>query len=78
MCATVPCDLTYWPNDLKITRGSVAQMQATALNAAFRSVRLMTTCCSTNLLVHHPAYKDNVVMAHRECLVDATLPRTGA
>ena len=73
MCETVPCDLTYWPNDLQIIKGA-DKLEACALNATWRSCRLIATCCSSSLLVNHPAYNGTVVMAYKESLVNATLP----
>ena len=73
VCETVPCDLTYWPNDLEVVRGG-DKLEACALNARFRSCRVFATCCNTGLLVDHPAYKGAVVMAYRECTVDGELP----
>ena len=73
MCETLPCNLTYWPNDLQIIRGA-DKLEACALNAAWRSCRLIATCCSSSLLVNHPAYNGTVVMAYKEALVNATLP----
>ena len=73
VCQTVPCDLTYWPNDLEVVKGA-DQLEACALNSAWRSCRLISTCCSTPLLVDHPSYKGTVVMAYKETLVDADLP----
>ena len=75
-CATVPCDLTYWPNDLELVRGDAADLQACALNGCFRSLRLCCRACSTNLLVDHPAYQHHVVMTYAEGLVGAALPPT--
>jgi hypothetical protein len=68
--------LVDWPNDLELVSGTTEQLEATALNHAFRSCRLMSKCCSTIMLVTHPAYRDNVVMAYAECLVGASLPPT--
>jgi hypothetical protein len=73
VCETVPCDLTYWPNDLRVVKGA-DKLEACALNSAWRSCRLIAICCSSSLLVNHPAYKGTVVMAYKESLVRATLP----
>ena len=73
MCRTLPCDLTYWPNDLEIIKGA-DRLEACALNSAWRSCRLVASCCFSSLLVDHPAYKGAVVMAYKESLVNATLP----
>lgn len=67
VCETIPCDLTYWANDLELVRGK-GQLRATALDDVYRSVRLVCESCSSNLLVDHPAYKKKVCMAYREAL----------
>ena len=72
-CETVPCDLTYWANDLEVVKGA-EHLQACGLNVAFRSCRVFAGCCFTQLLVDHPAYKSHVVMAYSETLVNHTLP----
>jgi hypothetical protein len=72
---TLPCDLTYWANDLVVVKGN-SKLQATALGATYLSTRVTAICCNTNLLVDHPGYGGNVVMTLREVLVDAELPPT--
>ena len=68
------CDATYWPaNNLDVVRGG-DKLEACGLNDAFRSCRVISTCCSTQLLVDNPVCQGKLAVTFPEVLVDATLP----
>ena len=62
---TLP-DLWYFKNDSFQSKGSYDDIIWAKLREKGSSVRCMSKCCNSTLLVHHPFYRDNLTMVFEQ------------